>query len=345
MNASLPPEAVWISSSVNGTYDEDTKIIVSDNDAQGHCGIREDGVDDLLDEGWDVGDDDPAKLPLLQATVYEECILAFEDLKNVGWNDWDMNDMILRIYSFYIVNGANHLVHMSVTQQILARGAGMDSKLYITIPHEGMVDWQTSYSSADGTLESTESDIGLLGPLTVQLWESSKDALPPFTELKYDWGAANTERFDSSGAGKIAVLNVYFHDPAENPLEGYSTSPHDTWIRASSNEEIHLLEYDLSSSQMVVDFSSPLFGRNLPFVAKFDVDWVWPAEGQPIWLTHPRYVDHIISGGLEHTDWGLTYDKWRVWWDDEGMMPNGEFNDASSSVYWNTYVETWNDSQ
>ena len=135
----------------------------------------------------------------------------------------------------------------------------MDSKLFITLPHDGMVDWQTTYSSADGVLESVESDVSMDGPLTVRLWESSKDALPPFTELKHKWGAANTERFDSTGEGKIAVLNVYFHEPARNPLDTYSISPHDTWIRASSNEEIHLLQYDSSSNQVMLNPSPTIW--------------------------------------------------------------------------------------
>ena len=344
VNASLPTDAVWISSSVNGTYDENPDItIVADNNVQGHCGIREDGFDDLLDNGWDVGDDDPTKLPLLQGTTYEDCLLAYEDLKNKGWNDWDMNDIILRIFSFYVVNGANQITHLSVHQQIIARGAGMDSKLFITLPHNGIVDWHATYSSSEGVLESVESDVSMDGPLTVRLWESSKDALPPFTELKHKWGAANTERFDSTGEGKIAVLNVYFHEPARNPLDTYSISPHDTWIRASSNEEIHLLQYDSSSSQVVLNALSPLFGRSLPFGAVFDIDWVWPAEGQPIWLSHPEYSDYILSGGSQFTDWHLNFNIWRVWWDDEGMMNNGQFNNASSSSHWNNYVETWSD--
>ena len=338
VNTSLPSSAKWITSEVEITYDEETNVVDSDNDPTGHCGIVDDGYDTNDTDSTTI-DDDPTKLPLLQGTQYEESILAFEDLKNAGWNDWDMNDIILQVYSFYIVDGSDNIEYFSTMQQILARGAGMDSRLFITIPQGGYVEWQSLYLGFDGSVENTVADGNSGDTLTVELWESSKDALPPYTDLKYQWGAANTERFDPTGYGKIAVLNVYFDDPSLNPLNEFTESPHDTWITASSGETIHRLQYDSSSSQVVL--TGPLFGRSLPFAQTFNIMWNWPAEGQAIWLSHPDYVNYLIIGGEEHEDWYLFFNRWRVWWDDQGYMPDGTFNDASSSIYWNTYVDDW----
>ena len=339
--ATLPSDAVWIESAVVIDYAESDSSEVSDNDASGHCGIVDNGLDHASDAGTSTDDDDPTLLPLLQSTVYESCILAFEDLKNAGWNDWDMNDIVLDIETYYVVNQNEDIESMVMKYQLLARGAGFESRLNLTLPYGGYAEWQRLYFDFNGEIE--ENTLGNASDeATVVLWQSSKDALPPFTDMMYKWGAARTERFDPSDPGKIAVVNMYFDDPASNPLEGFSASPHDTWAWIPNTEqEIHRLMYDLSSSQIV--YTGPLYGRSLPFVAKFDSDFVWPHEKHAIWLSHPEYVNFILSDGAEqYQDWADNYNIWRVWHDDEGMM-NGqaEANPVATHDIYKNYVETY----
>ena len=120
VTATLPSDAVWISSEVEIDYAESSTPEVSDNDASGHCGKVDDGLDAVSDSGTDTDDDDPTRLPLMQATQYEACSLAFEDLKNAGWNDWDMNDLVLDVTSFYVVNGSGGIESVIVTYEVLA---------------------------------------------------------------------------------------------------------------------------------------------------------------------------------------------------------------------------------
>ena len=85
-----------------------------------------------------------------------------------------------------------------------------------------------------------------------------------------------------------------------------------------------------------------MFGRSLPFALKFDTDFTWPAEKQPIWLSHPRYVDYVKSGGTTDQDWADDIDIWRVWFDDEGAMPGRDtINPAATSEVYENYVEFW----
>ena len=159
--------------------------------------------------------------------------------------------------------------------------------------------------------------------------------------MMYKWGAARTERFDPSAPGKIAVVNLYFDSPSSNPLDSFSASPHDTWAWIPATQQaIHRLMFNLASSQIV--YSGPLYGRSLPFVAKFDSDFVWPHEGHPIWLSHPEYVNFILSDGASHQNWADNFNIWRVWHDDQGMM-NGraEANPVATSSIYSNYVETW----
>ena len=181
INTSLPTDAAWITSAVITDYDESSESVVSDNDTSGHCGISDDGYDHALDAGVLTYDDDPTKLPLLQATTSETCILAFEDLKDRGWNDWDMNDLILNVASYYMLDGDNNVEAMFVTYHVIARGAGSDSALHLNMPYSGYGEWQTLYLNTDGSTDASDAGFDQTGSLSVRLWESSKNALPPYT--------------------------------------------------------------------------------------------------------------------------------------------------------------------
>ena len=340
IDASLNPEARTVSLQIVSICNESTAPAISDNDSNGHCGIEDDGIDHPLDSDIYTNDDDPTVMPLLQGTISERCYLAFEDLQNAGWNDWDMNDLVLDVSSYYVINSNEDVESVVVTYQLLARGAGMDSRLYLTLPFAGYGAWQTLYLNTNGSLEQNEVGSSTDGA-TLQLWSSSRDALPAYTGLKYDWGAARTERFDPSAPGKMAVVNIYFDSAEANPLETFSVSPHDTWAYIpGTDQQIHRMEYSLASTQIV--YQGPLFGRSLPFVIKLNTDFAWPAEGQAIWNSHPDYVPYIKSGGTTHLDWADTIDIWRVWFDHEGRMPNrDELNPAATSDIYKDYVDLY----
>ena len=324
----LPSALNKITSSVSVNSLESAFPAISDNDSTGHSGIEDDGLDHSSDADVYTNDDDPSELPLMQGTVFERCTLAFEDLQNAGWNDWDMNDIILDATTYYVVDANSNIESLVATYQLLSRGAGMDSQLNLTLPYSGYGAWQRLYLAQDGSIEDSAIGSGTDGT-TVQLWESSRDALPAYTDLKYQWGAARTERFDDSAAGKIAVVTIYFDSPVANALATFSESPHDTWAYIPGTEqEIHRMKYNLASSQIV--YQGPLFGRSLPFVIKLESDFTWPAEGQAIWNSHPDYVPFIKSGGTTHFDWADNIDIWRVWFDREGKMPGREELNAAA---------------
>ena len=342
LTAAIPTDTTWIESVVTVDYLQSDTTEVSDNDTSGHCGIVDDGLDHVSDAGLATDDDDPTRLPLLGAAYYESCTLAFEDLKNAGWNDWDMNDLVLDVTSFYIVNSSNQIECLIVTYEVLARGAGMDSQLYLDLAYNGNAHWQRILLDSTGQIDELVNGTGD-GSASIQAWSSSKDVLPAYTTLKHKWGAARTERFDESGVGKAAVITFHFSDPSANPLAEFSESPHDTWIHIpSTQQDIHRVEYDLTSSQIVTE--GPLFGRSMPFAVKLDTAFVWPAENQPIWLSHPDYVDYVKSAGVLNEDWASNYDYWRVWFDRQGMMNGGVYNPVSAHDSYKDYVETWSNS-
>ena len=336
VNASIPSSVNKISSSVKATVGTD--VIVADNDTSGHCGVADDKLDDALDLDTETHNDDPTTMPLLQGTVYESCILAFEDLQNAGWCDWDMNDLILDIVTYFVIDSNNNVEQITSTHQILARGAAYESTLNLTIAHSGASDWHRMYVTNTFELEEMINGSDADGS-SIQLWASSKDALPPYTDLKHQWGAARTEFFDDSDPGKIAITNVYLHNPETNSLDTFEESPFDTWIWVHPTQQgIHRIFYNLASSQTV--YEGPLYGRSLPFVAKFNSEFVWPAEGQKIWLSHPQYVDFIMSGGTTNLEWYKFENafEWRVWFDRDGMMNDGGHNWIADNWRLENYV-------
>ena len=140
--------------------------------------------------------------------AYESCTLAFEDLKNAGWNDWDMNDLILDVTSFYIVNSSQEIESLIVTYEVLARGAGMDSKLHLNLSFSGYAEWQRTLLGRAGDIETVVTGSGR-DAAEIEVWASSQDVLPPYTGLKHKWGCARTERFDDSVEAKSAVVTLY----------------------------------------------------------------------------------------------------------------------------------------
>ena len=336
INESIPSSANKIISSVQTVIDEVT--IFADNDVSGHCGITDDGVD-LADVDALTDNDDPTTMPLMQGIVFESCILAFEDLQNAGWCDWDMNDLILDIVTYFVIDSNNNVEQITSTHQILARGAAFESTLHLNVTHEGASDWHRMYVTNDLEIEETSYGSSS-GGSSIELWASSKDALPPYTDLMHQWGAARTEIFDDSDPGKIAITNVYLRDPETNPLDTFEESPFDTWIWVHPTQQaIHRLIYNMASSQIV--YEGPLYGRSLPFVAKFDSEFVWPMEAQKIWLSHPQYVDFIKSGGTTNQEWYKFENafEWRVWFDRDGMMNDGGHNWIADNWRLENYIE------
>ena len=138
IDSGLPTNAAWITSAVITDYDEGSDSVVSDNDTSGHCGINDDGFDHALDAGVYTNDDDATKLPLMQATQFESCILAFEDLKNRGWNDWDMNDLVLEVASYYTLDSNNDVEAVFVTirsREVRQRLAVERNNSYAAMPN------------------------------------------------------------------------------------------------------------------------------------------------------------------------------------------------------------------
>jgi LruC domain-containing protein/uncharacterized repeat protein (TIGR01451 family)/fimbrial isopeptide formation D2 family protein len=328
VDAVLPVAARVITNSASVTFAERTLTVISDNDPTGHDPVIDDGVDDALDAGEITSDDDPTQLPLLQAAISEHCYLAFEDLKNRGWSDWDHNDLLLDITTHTMTDGAGNVDSVIVVYQIIARGAAYEAEVYLTLPYADGGAWKTEYLEADGTFISSATGVGD-GSMTAQVYASTREALVPYAEGRYAWGASRTERFDPTEPGRRGVVHLTLDNPSANPLVGFSKAPHDTWAHmVTSGEDVHRVEYELGNTQIVLE--GPLAGRSLPLVVEFADGFDWPAETMRIYDSHPDYVDYIKSGGTSSLDWWKNYNEELIWVDANGNAP-GVANELVSS--------------
>ena len=315
----LPPEARKIVNQAKVTYAERTTIEIADNDPEGHDPVTDDGIDHPVDSGVLTSDDDPTTLYLLQGAASARSYLAFEDLKNRGWSDWDHNDTLLDVTTYYMLDGDSNVEAVSVSYQILARGAAYDAQIFLSMPILGNATWKTTYYESDHSIISSTSGSDYDG-LTADVFASTREAMPPNANTRYSWGPSRTERLDATQPGKRAVVQISLDEPALNPYSSFSVSPHDTWSHIiNTGEDIHRAEYKAGNTQYV--WEGPLAGRSLPFVVEFAEGFDWPAEFQPIWTTHPEYVDYVKSDKQENLDWWRSFDPDLIWIDAEGANP------------------------
>ena len=249
------------------------------------------------------------------ATPVRAGMLAFEDLRQAGWNDWDYNDVLLDITTTYILSDDAGVASVEISYEILARGAGYDHEVFLTLPLEGTATMEhTTYNSNSQVI--AVSTTACSGVVTTPVFASTHEALPPHNGLYH----SNTLRYDPEIAGRRCTIRFVIDAPASNPLASFSTHPHDTWIHVVPTDvDIHRVNYAVGNTQIAA--TGPLAGRALPFVVTFEQGFNWPAESQRMYLTHANYVQHIISGQTTHTDWWRGYDEGLVWVDEHGEQP------------------------
>jgi LruC domain-containing protein len=243
-----------------------------------------------------------------QAIPSQSIFVAFEDLKGWGWQDWDMNDLILRQDTAVALDGAD-VSQIEVEVELMARGGLFDHELYLTVDYVGFGMITKKYYNAAGVLQETTTSSGMDGA-TVSLVSSTLAAMPANDQ---ESGTTNAVRGSGTRNGPTVVVTFDLYSPELNPLDELQSLPFDPWIRVKNTlHTIHqLLPGGMSDTQFVN--GGPLYGRDIPFVLLFDEEWAWPAEGEPIWEAYPDYIDYVTSGGTDSRDWMSSQVSEKIW--------------------------------
>ncbi|MDM8518552.1 DUF4842 domain-containing protein [Anaerolineales bacterium HSG6] len=236
----------------------------------------------------------------------ETTFVAYEDLKNTGWSDWDYNDLVVRLEISKGLTLDEDLAVLQIRYEALARGAAYSHHFIHDLPLEGGGTAELAVYSADQQLINQES-YQFDTDTNFSIFEKTKEALPPLSGF-FD---TNTRREQPARVyGYTAQLTIYLDEPQSNPAWAMLPPPWDPYIFVhDTGEEVHLvIPGHLDNMQTVNgvhDESSPLLGYDLPLAQTFYLGWEWPLEFRGIWRGYPNYVDYIGSGGTINMDWYL----------------------------------------
>ena len=161
----------------------------------------------------DTDPDDSASALVYGPLVWsqESTFVAFEDLKNVGWCDWDYNDFIVRIDVGKGLPRHDNLAACRVTYEAMAHGGAYDHKFLHQLPvFGGGVYGLTVLDKNGGVVSQTAGNFG--DEPTFTIFERTKQALPipaqmppdrPFTNTapEQKWVEAGLYRATDRGVG------------------------------------------------------------------------------------------------------------------------------------------------
>ncbi len=229
--------------------------------------------------------------------------VAFEDLKNTGWSDWDYNDVVIDMSLEVCETAAGEIAVVLANYEIVARGAGFDHAFRHNMPLSGGGQYAMTTYDANGTLISdVVSTFG--NSAEFEVLSSTRAALPPASGYFTNTPADQADRV----SGHRVSLLITLDNPSFNPAQFLPETPWDPYIYVyDTNEEVHLLiAGHMDNAQTVnaaYDATSPMMGQDLPLAQSFPAEWRWPEEFIGIWNGYPDYPGYINTGGTSNTDW------------------------------------------
>ena len=260
----------------------------------------------------DTDADDAASAILYGPLVWdnESIFVAFEDLKNVGWSDWDYNDFIVKIDVARGKTSSGGVAALRLDYEAMARGAAYDHRFLHRLPVFGGGRYTLAVRNADGQVVSTAA--GAIGDEpAIPIFERTKTALP----LQAQIPDGKNKQFTNTAPeqtwvqkGYTARLQVALADPDQNLADAFPPLPWDPYLHVIyTNQEVHLVQPGFTNNTQVVnaayDATSPLLGFDLPLAQAFNAHWQWPQEFLGIWRVYPDYVANAISDGAQNPAW------------------------------------------
>lgn len=244
-------------------------------------------------------------------------IIAFEDLKGSGWNDWDYNDFVVKITRDVFLTLTRNINKIELQFEALARGATRDHvfKQAMSFNGDALID-VTVYDSS-GLILDQQSAVNFTEHADLIVFESTYNALPPLPGFNSTNTVATQQNLVK---GHIVKITVEFDSPSLNPYSLYSETVFDPYLILNTNEQIHVIEFQgtgIGNTQYLdnVDPAVPLYGYYLDLALKTDKDWKWPLEqsDHSIWISYPDFIQYIKSGKNLAEDWYTNPDLQHVW--------------------------------
>ncbi|MGB0384795.1 MAG: FG-GAP-like repeat-containing protein [Ardenticatenaceae bacterium] len=234
-----------------------------------------------------------------QAMSSKRVYLAYEDLKNIGFNDWDVNDLLVLADTVLHIDSNDLVTKVEAYYEVVGRGACYSHRFNVGLSINGSARLTIEHYNPDDTLITTEysSETDLINAV---IFENTATALEPSGDDCF----TNTEASATTHIpGQRTRLTLNVGTPKLNPLAKFEAAPFDPWIHVhETNQDIHLRRMGSVGNTQQAQFG-PLKGRDLPFAMEFSTKWDWPIETIALWKAYPRYTNYVISGETQELSW------------------------------------------
>lgn len=248
-------------------------------------------------------------------TTDSSYIAAFEDLKNSGWNDWDVNDFVAGIRERITFNGSNQVTQIVFDYEALARGSAFINKFHHLIKLTGNSTATLVVKDSNGVVLPSLgfTNQAFAGNIDVPIFPNTYNALPPRT------GAFTNVEISQVGVvkGYTATLTINT-DGTSNTSVNYLRNSSQPYLINELNRQINIasLAGTLGNTQNVDNIgnqSALLYGYFLDLGYRLPYDWKWSLEVVAIWNSFPQFDDYILSGRSLNTAWYNSPELSKVW--------------------------------
>ena len=245
-------------------------------------------------------------------------IAAFEDLKGSGWNDWDVNDLVVGRVEKVTYDNNNGISKIVFEYEALARGSAFVNSFLHRLKVAGNSTVTLEVKDSNGTVLPGLSFYNqpFTDYIEAKIFPNTYDALPPRPGRTF----TNVETNQTGVVkGYTAVMTINT-DPTVLNNQNYGPEYSRPYLINELNKQIDIASLDgtLGNTQNVdnnVESGTPLYGYFLDLAYKLPYDWKWPLEGPPsaIWQSFPKFVDYTISSQSVNQDWYSYPDLSKVW--------------------------------
>lgn len=293
----------------------------------------------------DIDPDDRASALVYGPLVWENdsIFVAYEDLKNVGWSDWDYNDFIVKIDFAKGSTADGDLAALALDYEAIARGASYDHRFLHALPVYGGGNYLLTVRNADDQLVSTRSGAFTEDEPAFTIFERTRQTLPlqnGITDPRYRLFTNTAPVQTWVQEGWTAHLQVVLADHSQNLLDVLPPLPWDPYLHViATNQTIHLVQPGRTDNTQVVnqawDPNSPLAGYDLPLAHVFNARWKWPQEFLGLWRVYPDYTLFQLSDGFNNSQWwdpsaAVTYMEYA--WQGGGMVAAAQIDQPAVNV-------------
>jgi len=235
-------------------------------------------------------------------------MVAFEDLKGSGWNDWDVNDFVVGMRERVNFNNSNGISQIVFDYEALARGSAFVNKFSHLIKVIGNSTATLVVKDSNGTtlpaLGFTNQNFS--GNINIPIFPNTYNALPPRAGLAF----TNVENVQSGVVKGYKATLTITTDPTKLNSGNYLRNSSLPYLVNELNKQIDIASIagTLGNTQNVdnnVDVTTQLYGYFLDLGYRLPYDWKWPLEGPPsaMWKSFPDFTPYMLSSRVSNLDW------------------------------------------